>query len=176
NNDNKDKQVQTSEAGKEIRLDWSVIVEDIIYQLQCGASPDVLDNSAEIVIQYGYVILFAVVFPLMPLFSLINNFIEFAVDFHNYTHFQRPVPHAASGIGVWKQVISSFTVAAVFNNLAIIVFRSSSFDHYSFLTTTERKTYFYFVLCLAIVVILYFVRYVMPDQNEEIHESILRQQ
>ncbi|ETO05214.1 hypothetical protein RFI_32182, partial [Reticulomyxa filosa] len=142
----KQESTNISQAGQAIRQDWELIMEDITYQLQCGESPSVLDNSAEIVIQYGYVMLFAVVFPLMPLFSILNNFVEFAVDFHNYTHMQRPIPHAASGIGVWKQVISSFTIAAVFNNTAILMFRSNVFDKYSFSNSFEQKKDFYFVV------------------------------
>eukprot|EP01084_Bolivina_argentea_P112796 201139_1 len=50
--------------------------KDILEQSRLRQTPDVLDNTAEIIVLHGYVTLFIVVFPLMPLLGVINNWIE----------------------------------------------------------------------------------------------------
>jgi len=44
------------------------------------------DDFDEMAIQYGYVCLFVVAFPLAPLLALINNFIEIRLDAKKYLH------------------------------------------------------------------------------------------
>ena len=88
-----------------------IVISDKIYldidkQIFLPQSPNVLDNMAEIVVQYGYITLFFMVFPLMPLLAVLNNFFEQRVDLYSLIHSRRAVPFAAKGIGVWKNVLS----------------------------------------------------------------------
>ncbi len=71
--------------------------DDAFDQITRAPSPSVLDNTAEIVIQYGYIMLFVIVFPLMPLMALVNNWAEFRLDFYNMIEARRCVPFAAPG-------------------------------------------------------------------------------
>lgn len=52
------------------------------------------------VIQFGFITIFAVAFPLGSLFSLINNILEIKIDaFKILTQFKRPLPKKAQDIG-----------------------------------------------------------------------------
>lgn len=48
------------------------------------------EDYLEMVLQFGYVTMFAVAFPLTPLFALVNNYFEFFVDFNKLSNCQRP--------------------------------------------------------------------------------------
>ena len=58
------------------------------------------DEYLEMVIQYGFITLFVVAFPLGPLFAFLNNIIEIRIDaFKFLTQFRRPLPKKAQDIG-----------------------------------------------------------------------------
>jgi len=46
------------------------------YRILCGCRKSTFDDYDELVIQYGFVILFIVALPVTPLFALGNNFLE----------------------------------------------------------------------------------------------------
>ncbi|CAG8597734.1 22952_t:CDS:2 [Cetraspora pellucida] len=62
----------------------------------------IYEDYAEMVTQYGYVCLFSTVWPLTPLFALINNWIELRSDAIKICeHTRRPIPRRADSIGPW---------------------------------------------------------------------------
>ncbi|KAL3962922.1 hypothetical protein ACCO45_004445 [Purpureocillium lilacinum] len=71
---------------------------------------NVQDDIAEIVLQFGYLALFAPVWPLISLGFLINNWIELRSDFAKicFEH-RRPAPTRADGIGPWVQSLEMLT-------------------------------------------------------------------
>ena len=61
-----------------------------------------LNEYTEIVIQFGYVVLFAAAFPLGPLFCVLNNIVEIKLDAHKILcTTARPIPRGADSIGAW---------------------------------------------------------------------------
>ncbi|VDQ12429.1 unnamed protein product [Trichobilharzia regenti] len=68
---------------------------------------DPTDDFLEMFIQFGYVSMFAGIFPLAGLLAFVNNLIEIRGDAYKLsTSYQRPFAKFASNIGVW-QVSSS---------------------------------------------------------------------
>ncbi|ETV84103.1 hypothetical protein, variant [Aphanomyces astaci] len=64
----------------------------------------------EMVIQYGFVTLFVVAFPLTPVMALANNILEIHVDaFKLCTAHRRPFPHRASDIGSWYGLLHMYS-------------------------------------------------------------------
>ena len=54
-----------------------------------------------IVIQFGFITLFVVAFPLGPLFAFLNNVLEIRIDaFKVLTQLRRPLPKKAKDIGI----------------------------------------------------------------------------
>jgi anoctamin-10 len=68
---------------------------------------DVTDDLREMVIQFGYLSLFSVVWPLVPVSFLINNWIELRSDAVKICiESQRPTPFRSDGIGPWLDSLS----------------------------------------------------------------------
>lgn len=81
---------------------------------------DVTTDLREMVIQFGYLSLFSVVWPLTPVSYLINNWIEIRGDTFKLTvESKRPNPQRADSIGPWLESLSflawlgSITTAAL---------------------------------------------------------------
>lgn len=67
------------------------------------------------VIQYGFVTLFVVAFPLAPLFALLNNVFEMRLDAKKFLkYYRRPVPTRVKDIGVW------FNIMAILGRIAVV--------------------------------------------------------
>jgi hypothetical protein len=79
-------------------------------QFELTSYASTFDDFNEIIIIWGYTILFVVVFPLAPLLSLLNNFVEVRVDAKKLLSFtQRPTPRQVGDIGAWKSVFTVIT-------------------------------------------------------------------
>jgi anoctamin-10 len=71
---------------------------------------DVYDDLREMVIQYGYLTLFSVIWPLVPVSFLINNWVELRADAVKIcVEMQRPTPWRADTIGPWLDALTFLT-------------------------------------------------------------------
>jgi hypothetical protein len=87
--------------------------------------PGTRDEYLEMVIQYGYVVMFAAAFPLAPLMAFINNIVEIRTDAWKFmTQFNRPLYRGTSGIGVWYMVLEVIGFIAIVTNCLILAFTS----------------------------------------------------
>jgi anoctamin-10 len=83
---------------------------------------DVQTDLREMVIQFGYLSLFSVVWPFMPVSFFINNWVELRGDIFKLTkECKRPNPQRADSIGPWLESLGflawlgSLTTAAIVN-------------------------------------------------------------
>ena len=91
---------------------------------------DSFDDYLEVVIQFGYITLFAASFPLAAFWSIIFNTLEVFSDFFKLkTSYRRPIALNADGIGSWKNVLNTMCVFCVLTNLIIISFSSDQISH-----------------------------------------------
>lgn len=89
------------------------------------SSLTLFDEYLEMVIQFGFITLFVVAFPLGPLFAFLNNIIEIRIDaFKVLTQLQRPIPRPAKDIGIWLPILNIISKLGVITNGAIIAFTS----------------------------------------------------
>jgi len=143
-----------------------------------GAFAGTIDEYSEMVIQYGYITLFASAFPLAPLMAVVNNIIEIRTDaFKLLSSTKRPDYLGASDIGVWYDVLEVLGILAVITNCLLIGFSfnaiSKNFD------PTERA---YFTLAIivcmehAILFLKYVVATVVPDVPGEVAREIIFQE
>jgi len=88
--------------------------------------PSAFDDYNEIVIQYGYCILFAAAFPAAPLFAWLNNIVEMRTDGLKLLQaFQRPHPRGAKDIGRWQSIMTIMSHLSVFTNMLMLLYTSS---------------------------------------------------
>mmetsp|Transcript_17129 Transcript_17129/g.37131 ORF Transcript_17129/g.37131 Transcript_17129/m.37131 type:complete len:215 (-) Transcript_17129:282-926(-) len=79
------------------------------------------------VIQFGFVTMFAAAFPLAAVLAYINNIVEVRVDAIKLVRsLQKPVLEADSGIGMWESVLASIVLVALITNAALLTFTSGS--------------------------------------------------
>ena len=136
---------------------------------------DTFDDFAELIIQFGYVTLFAVAFPLSPLFALANNyFIERWLDRNKLLHWRsRPNLRGAQDMGTWMSIIEVMGFLTVTTNAGICVFTSGAFDvDYS---ASGRVFLFLFIEHL-IIILRVSIEYFAPDQSPDIAVQVKRQE
>ncbi|QKX62692.1 uncharacterized protein TRUGW13939_09853 [Talaromyces rugulosus] len=82
---------------------------------------NVHDDILEMCIQFGYLTLFAVAWPLVPLGFWLNNWLELRGDlFKISTECQRPSPIRADSIGPWLDVLSVLSLLGTLSSAAIV--------------------------------------------------------
>ncbi|KAG8471076.1 hypothetical protein KFE25_009497 [Diacronema lutheri] len=87
--------------------------------------PGTFDEMLELSVQFGYVVMFAVGFPIAPFFVQLNNMVERKTDALKTLKMRRPRYRGATGIGSWLNVLEFLTVFSVVTNMLILFFSSS---------------------------------------------------
>ena len=125
----------------------------------------------EMVIQYGYIILFGFSFPLAVTLAAVNNVIEILVDKYKLiTLVKRPVPLGASSIGniyiyiyiitcfylgIWQMILNSLSYIGILCNVGILTFT---------LGVIEDQKYITFIfLCFSLILVKYIISLIVPD-------------
>lgn len=90
---------------------------------------DAFDDYLEMVIEYGYITLFASAFPLCSLLSIISNYVELRSDAFKLSHVMRR-PHSSRvlGIGSWMSVLQLMTMASIVTNCFLFGFASDQME------------------------------------------------
>lgn len=89
---------------------------------------DLNADYLEIVVQYGYVTMFVVAFPLAPALALLNNVFEARVDLFKLTECRRPALKQRSNIGSWQYCMEFISFLSVITNCYLIVMVSTHFE------------------------------------------------
>lgn len=87
--------------------------------------PDIINNYMELVVQFGFIVLFSVVFPLAAPLSLIANLIQLDTQKQNMIYSRRFKAEIANGIGPWLEILSVISKIAVIVNMGCLFFTSS---------------------------------------------------
>ena len=83
------------------------------------------DDYIEMIIQLGYICLFASAYSLAPFVAIIANFIEVRLDAFKVTHVhRRPFAYPVPGIGVWLSLIKCIVWMSAITNCMIFCFSS----------------------------------------------------
>ena len=82
---------------------------------------DVSVDLREMVVQYGYLVLFSVIWPLTPISFIINNWIELRSDAIKIcVEMQRPTPLRADTIGPWLDSLGFLTWLGSITSAALV--------------------------------------------------------
>lgn len=112
--------VQPGSGSKELR--------DLLEEEVSKTDYDLNSDYLEIVIQYGYVTMFVVAFPLAPALALLNNIFESKVDLFKLTECRRPALQQRSNIGSWHYCMEFISFLSVITNCYLIVNVSTHFE------------------------------------------------
>ncbi|XP_058063124.1 anoctamin-4 [Anopheles bellator] len=80
----------------------------------------------KMVIQYGFITIFVVAFPLGPFFALLNNVFETRLDAKKFLlYYKRAVPQRVRDLGIWYNIMHVVGKVAVIASAFIIAFSSN---------------------------------------------------
>lgn len=126
NSNNKRKKDLSTDILKLLRD--NVDAQNNLEEFNLDYKDSVFDDYLELVIQFGFVSLFAISFPLTPLISLITNIFEMEVDKYKLLKlYKRPIPYGAKSIGSWMNVIEIISYLSIFTNLGLLCFSTNTF-------------------------------------------------
>mmetsp|Transcript_27171 Transcript_27171/g.5014 ORF Transcript_27171/g.5014 Transcript_27171/m.5014 type:complete len:126 (+) Transcript_27171:1870-2247(+) len=115
----------------------------------------------EVVISYGYVILFSAAFPLVPLIAFICNSLELRIDAWKLCNLtRRPNPDVAGSIGMWGGIMRFICYAGAITNTAIIVFTAGIFD---MIEDTTTKWLIFLLIEHILLLIKIVISYIIAD-------------
>mmetsp|Transcript_28020 Transcript_28020/g.42370 ORF Transcript_28020/g.42370 Transcript_28020/m.42370 type:complete len:293 (-) Transcript_28020:820-1698(-) len=80
--------------------------------------PDILYHYMELVVQFGYIILFSAVFPLAGLMSVISNTFQINSQINNFKYIRRFKPEVSNGIGNWMTCLQTLSQLSIITNCA----------------------------------------------------------
>lgn len=83
----------------------------------------------EIMIQFGYLLLFGLAFPLCFFLAFVNDIIEHQVDRAKLVYYtRRPLPIGAESIGVWRVILYFLATIGVFTHAGILCITAETFS------------------------------------------------
>jgi len=135
-----------------------------------------LDEYSEMVIQYGYITLFATAFPLAPLMAVLNNMVEIRTDaFKLLTIHSRPEYKGAVNIGSWYLILEVIGVFAVITNCLLIGFAFQAINYP--LNENVFQTFAIIVIIEHVILFLKFIISILiPDAPGWIKAELAKQQ
>ncbi|KAF8757964.1 hypothetical protein RHS01_03508 [Rhizoctonia solani] len=78
-------------------------------------------DYAEMVTQFGYIVIWSAAWPLAPLMALLNNWLELRSDAFKITsHGRRPLPQRVDTIGPWLEALGFITWVGALTNAALV--------------------------------------------------------
>lgn len=104
---------------------------------------------------FGYVCLFAISFPLIPMMAWASNVLEIEVDRAKLISlYKRPLPIGASDIGNFYNIFDFISMIAIFSNVGILIFTSNNYEQFSIVNKWVFFTgisFFYVIIKIGIV-------------------------
>lgn len=146
-------------------------------QMEKGRYANTIDDMSEMIIQFGYVTLFVMAFPLTPLLAIVNNIFEMKVDAINLVKTsQRPDPNGSYGLGTWNEVLGLFSVLSVGTNVALITLRSTLVTELLSSSSADAAGWIFFsFLSITLAIIVAIEKWVIPDVPEAVTKAVERQ-
>ncbi|DAZ96612.1 TPA: hypothetical protein N0F65_000178 [Lagenidium giganteum] len=124
------------------------------------------DDYNEMIIQFGYVTLFVVGFPLAPVLALLNNYFEIRIDAHKLAHgTRRPDPRGAQDIGTWGTIIEVMSTFSVITNVALVCFTSK---HTTANFTPFERVWLFVGVEHALILLKYLLMMLVDDEPHDV--------
>nr|XP_018904651.1 PREDICTED: anoctamin-10 isoform X1 [Bemisia tabaci]XP_018904652.1 PREDICTED: anoctamin-10 isoform X1 [Bemisia tabaci] len=132
------------------------------------------DDYLELFIQFGYVTLFAAVYPMAAFWAVVNNLFEIRSDaFKLCRIYQRPLSRRVKDIGAWQRAFEVLCTISVMTNCALLYISPSMSNWRSSLSSFE-----WCLVCIGLEHLLFAIRQVMslviPDKPQWVREALAK--
>lgn len=98
-----------------------------VREAHLGAYTTTMEDYGELVVQFGYLVLFGLSFPLAAVVALLNNLIEGRTDaFKILSLSQRVNADDAADIGAWYDILEILNFLSVLTNAGLVVFTANA--------------------------------------------------
>jgi len=104
--------------------EWTQLLQEEVARPAYSIDDDYMD----VLLQFGYFSLFAVIFPLAPMLAYFTNFVEGNKDIHKLSRCRRSPLVKRGGIMAWQSCLEFLSFACVCTNCFLLV-KSSSHMH-----------------------------------------------
>lgn len=95
-------------------------------------SYDPYNDYHTLTVQFGFVVMFSILWPLMPLVCMLINSLKMRSDGVRLVRtLKRPVPRKSNGIGHWRMVVYAFALIAISVNVALICLSTGALEFYT---------------------------------------------
>jgi hypothetical protein len=137
-----------------------------------GYIDETCNDYMELVAQFGFVTMFAISFPLIPIIFWATNLFEIQVDKSKLIYFfKRPNPISASGIDYWYYLFELISFIGIFTNVAVLVYTSNSY----FELDNYEKMVLYMALVFFYITIKLIITRMIPDYSRKVYDLQKRQ-
>lgn len=110
------------------------------YKLLPWQFMSMFNEYLEMVIQYGFITIFVVAFPLAPFFALLNNIFEMRLDAKKFLlYYRRSTPKRLRDIGTWYGIMQIICRLSVMSNAFIIAFSSNYIPEFVYSFYLEKN-------------------------------------
>lgn len=87
-----------------------------------------IEEYSELMIQFGFISLFSLGFPVLVIIAFINNIFEMLIDKQKIMSLTRwPMPMVAKNNGIFTSVFAIIAFLCVFTNIGIMSFTGKTF-------------------------------------------------
>eukprot|EP00164_Ancoracysta_twista_P000608 GFYU01000804.1.p1 GENE.GFYU01000804.1~~GFYU01000804.1.p1 ORF type:complete len:773 (+),score=236.18 GFYU01000804.1:115-2433(+) len=130
------------------------------------------DDYCEMIIQFGYVTMFACAFPLMSALALLNNIGEIRIDAIKLCSvMQRPMAKGAEDIGTWYGILEITSVFAVMVNCAMFSLGSNQLAHMDF----SHRIWVAVIAEHLLLALKFGIAYAIPDVPQTLTDRLKEQ-
>uniref|UniRef100_K3WDF2 Anoctamin transmembrane domain-containing protein n=1 Tax=Globisporangium ultimum (strain ATCC 200006 / CBS 805.95 / DAOM BR144) TaxID=431595 RepID=K3WDF2_GLOUD len=94
-------------------------------------SYDPYNDFHAMTVQYGFTVMFSILWPLMPFACFLINILKFRTDGYRLCKtLKRPIPRRANGIGAWKGILTVYAYIAVIVNVLLICISTGALEFF----------------------------------------------
>lgn len=94
-------------------------------------SYDPYDDFHALTVQFGFTVMFSILWPLMPVVCFLINTLKRRTDGYRLCKtLKRPIPRKANGIGAWRGIMSSYAYIAVIVNVLLICISTGALEFF----------------------------------------------
>jgi len=143
-------------------------------EYQYNSYEGTFDEYSEMVIQYGYIILFAAAFPLAPLLAAANNLVEMRTDTWKWLRtYNKPIYSGCDDIGGWYSILEILGVIAVITNCLLIAFSFPTL--YKIFNNTYTPFLVVVILEHVVLIAKYILAATIPDVPAHVRHILAKQ-
>eukprot|EP00658_Telonema_sp_P-2_P010637 TRINITY_DN1400_c0_g1_i9.p1 TRINITY_DN1400_c0_g1~~TRINITY_DN1400_c0_g1_i9.p1 ORF type:complete len:873 (-),score=152.63 TRINITY_DN1400_c0_g1_i9:564-3182(-) len=129
----------------------------------------------EMMIQFGFVTLFSIACPLVPVLALVNNIVEIRTDsFKMNETMQRPQFRRAENIGEWKGALNFMVWTSIIFNIGLILYFNHYKSDHQWFDGTDNLTLVSVIILAEHVIILFklLCEQYVPDRTQWLRDAL----